>query len=167
MPIRARKNLAAITIKPDKLRYSLEIDHLGKSRREHLTVQRADKRADGTWIDDPRPGARQIVDLPNDGPTKSAVKGLMDLLPTILVKVGVSDPITDARLRLSGSLSLTGVLDVMVIAQVRTGDEWTAKVIPSLNSFVSANAELAAPIATAWAAMDDAIERANAKEEWI
>lgn len=163
MPVEATQNTDPVIITPTSVRYSLTLDVLGGNKRGWLELQRSDKRQDGTWLDDPRMGARKRVPLP----IGAAVDGLLALLPTLLAKLGVTDAYTDTRLQLRGSLNAAGVLDVLVIAQVRTCQQWVAKVIPSLTAFLATNQDIAAQVMGAWAALDAEINAANAQEGWV
>lgn len=163
MAVEATQDTDPVTITPTAVRYSLTLDVFGGNKRGWLDLQRSDRRQDGTWIDDPRQSARKRVILPI-GP---AVDGLLALLPTILAKIGVTASYTDVRLQLRGSLNAAGVLDVLIVVQVRIGQQWIAKVIPSLTAFLTANQDIAMQVMGAWAALDGEIDAANAQNGWV
>lgn len=81
---------------------------------------------------------------------------MVALVPTILAKLNVTDAYTDLRLRLISTLSATGVLDVRATIQVKTAASWITKMIPSLNTFLGANMDIAVAVGTAWAGVDAA-----------
>jgi hypothetical protein len=152
----------SVTVNPTKVRYSFSLDHLGGTTRGQLCLQRSDKREDGTWMDDPHVGSRKTVPM-IIGP---AVDGIVALLPVLLPMLGVSDTYTDFRLRAQGNLSVTGVLDVSLVIQVRI-NAWIAKTIPSLGAFLTVNPTMAAQVLTAWGNLDAAINAANQEEKWL
>ena len=149
----------SVTVNANKLRYSLTYDVLGTMRRGALELQRADKRADGTWMDDPTPGSRRSVPMPagvDMGP-------LLALLPAIM---GV-DITGDVRLQLRGSLSPAGVLDVMIVVQFLAPAGWEVRTIPSLNAWLPGHMQHAQAIGDVWATMDTRIDTANLAEGWL
>jgi hypothetical protein len=159
-------NVEPVAVAANRVRYGLSLDWLGTGRKGFLFVQRSEQRADGTWIDDPRPASSKTVPMPTTGAMTTAVDGLAALLPPVLAALGVSDPFTRYRLSVRGRLSAAGALDVAIVAQVFT-TAWQVKTIPSLAAFVAAQPALAAPVASAWDALDAAINAANAEERWL
>lgn len=162
MAVDAARNTETLTVNPTKVRYSLSLDKLGTMQRGKLSLQRSDKRQDGTWLDDPRPDSRKQVTLPI-GP---AVEGIVALLPILLAKLGVAAVLADYRLRLTGFLSPAGVLDVSV-AILYTDAGWKGKTIPSLTTFLAANQDIALQVLGAWDALDAEINAANQQEGWL
>ena len=149
----------SVTVNANRIRYSLFYDVLGTMRRGFLELQRADKRADGTWMDDPTPGSYRSVPMPagvDMGP-------LLALLPTIM---GV-DITGDVRLQLRGSLSVVGVLDVMIVVQFLSPAGWKVQAIPSLNAWLPGHMQHAQTIGDVWATMDTQIDTANLAEGWL
>ena len=157
-----------VTVNPTNVRYSLNVDKFGTVSHGLLRLQRSENRTDGTWMDDPHPGSQKSVPLPTDDTTAAAWAGIEALLPSILSKLGVTATYTGYRLQLLGGLSLTGVLDVTVVVQLLlTGGGWRCATVPSLNAFLTANTDISASVMLAWAALDAAINAANAGEKWL
>jgi hypothetical protein len=165
MPVNAT-NVEQVAVNPNRVRYSLSLDCLGAAPKGFLFLQRSEKRADGTWMDDPRPASSRIVPIPATDAMTAALAGLAALLPSVLAAAGFAEPFTQYRLRLKGRLSASGVLDVAVVAEVMT-TAWRIRAIPSLNALLAANTGLAAAVALAWEALDAAINAANAEEKWL
>ena len=166
MPVNATIG-TSLALNPSKVRYSLFQRSEAGSIAGNLTLQRSDKREDGTWIDDPRPGSVHALRLPaDDAGITAAIAGVVALLPSIMARLNRTDAFTDYNVTLQGRLSPTGVLDVMVVVRFMT-DDWQTLVVPSLNTFLAENMDLAASVLTAWAALDAAIDAANATAKWL
>ena len=153
-----------MTVTPNRVRYSLDIERIGnRTRCVGTKLQRSEKLEDGTWIDDPRPGSSVG---PVEIPVGPAVAGLIALLPTILSRLGISGELGQFRMHLRDRLD-NGVLDVAMHAQAELGGCWINKRMPSINAFVMANLDLAESINAAWMAMDGEIAAANTANGWL
>jgi hypothetical protein len=168
-------NTTPITITPNAVRYSLQVDRLSGAYRGTICLHRAHRTDNGasqtTWIDDPRPSAHATLDVASlSGAVHTAITNIIDLLPTVLGRaiVGLTlSSVGDARARLTGALNASGILDVSITLQVRVGGSWIAHALPSLNTFLAANPDLAASIVSAWTALDAALDAENAQQEWM
>ena len=160
--------IESVTVNPANVRYSVNVDKFGDSHRGTLQLQRSEKRSDGTWMDDPHPDSRAIVSMPSDDATVAAWGQIETLLPLILSKLGIAKSYGGYRLQLLGAIDSGGILDVVVVVQLMlTMGGWQSASIPSLNAFLSENADVADSVLSAWASLDSAINAANATARWL
>ena len=150
----ASTDCVPVTVSPSSVRYSLSMDNFGNVRRGFLSLQRAEKRDDGTWMDDPQQGSRTRVSFPPDADTAEAWSGIENLLPSILQKVNGPLAYSGYRIQLLGSLDSNGILDIVVQMQLLTTTGWQCVCVPSLNAFLAENADFASSILLAWASQD-------------
>jgi hypothetical protein len=161
-------NVTEVTVNPVNVRYSLALDSLGSSRRGSFALQRAEKRENGTWIDDPAIDSKKTVPIPTTTAMNAAVDGVVALLPSLLAALGVTESISQYKLRITGQLLTGGVLDENIVIQfIDSTKSVRVKTIPSLMAFLAAHPTLIEPVLTAWDSLDTAINTANATEEWL
>ena len=157
-----------ITLNPNAVRYTLTADRLNGVWTGRLDLQRSQRTDPGTWIDDPRQDASVTVDLPA---MTDALNALVTVLPDLLGRVMSSitlNAVTDVRLRLTSKLLPDTTLDVGIGLQVKiSGTQWIAEQVQSLNTLLAANTDLIAPVMTAWAGVDAAVDAANQAEGWV
>jgi hypothetical protein len=156
-----------LTITPNSLRYSMELDYLRGNMSGTALLQRAQHNADGTWIDDPRPGSSLRVAFPTDAGMTAAIQGLLAIIPGVLQVLGIDGTISDTRLHIRSKVNESSVLVVSLVVQARCNNAWTLRFIPDVIAFVTANPTLAPSVLAAWDAMDVALNTANQANQWL
>jgi hypothetical protein len=158
-----------ITITPNAVRYGVVADRLDGKWKGKIDLQRAQRKDPGLWVDDPRADAKASVAIPDS--CYQALDGLLTVLPDIIAAEMPNitlKSVSDVRLRLKSLIQPDATLDVSITVQVRiTGDQWIAHQIPSLSAVLAANQSLADGVTKAWATLDEALDAANAAEEWV
>lgn len=153
---------AEITIHATNIRYGLTIFKIGNNISGSMQLQRSQKNIDGTWIDDPRPNSSISVEIDS---TLSAVSDIVNLIPSILNKLTVTDTYEKCMIKIIGTLT-NGILDVSIKIQ-DLFDIKKVTFVPSLNTFLTQNQDVALSILTAWDNLDAAINIANSQNLWL
>lgn len=161
MPVDATSNTDALTVNPTKIRYGLNLSVEPGKTFASLMLQRSDKRKDETWLDDPRPDSRKSVPVPED----LDLSVITAIVPTLAEKLGLAD-YSKYRVTLQSKLDNAGVLDVQITMQALTSKGWRAGA-SGLTALLTANPDIAATVMGAWAALDKAVNAANAANKWL
>lgn len=154
---------STMTITPDKARYSFMVNCINDVVSGRIILQRAQHNEDGTWLDDPTPGNRKIVDLVKG----DACTTLLSYLGQVVAACGFTTAYTDYRIQANGSLDLKSNLMVSLTFQLKTADGWKVVRVNNLYTFLAANLTLAAQLTAAWDAYDAALSAANKTNKWI
>ena len=143
---------------PNIVRYAVDV---GAFNQPNLSVQSANNNA-GVWTD-----IGPEVKVPFPDSCTAAADGVLALVPAILQVLGLVGTPTTTRVGLRSFLTPAKTLDIAVMLQVKIGNQYVVKSIPSLTAFLAANPALGTSVMTAWAAMDAAVNSANASNCWV